>query len=296
MTAREAERQLRAMLRRLRRRSGQISQLEILRYEAAIRELARRLAHGSTRPLSSSAASRIHRQVEAIVNEIGDTLRDTAAQSIRTISREIQHEFSTVHARLYEAAGLPNGGVIARFEVLPRRISERLIRTGGRAFTLESLVEKNMRAARAAVAKYIEAATGKVADEVAVNSILRLLDGKLPVDLSGLGLKPTDLQPAKGLLQKGRTIIGTESFNTMREGTAEGSARSPIILAGKWTLSDRHAELPSSPDECDDLANADSGLGPGWYLPEDYPAAPHPNCSCFQGETRVLDPDEWPTS
>lgn len=294
MTAHQAEAALRVMLRHLRRRAGKISQAEIRKYEAAIRALARQLTARGTTPITKARAQSLGRAMDHILTEVDAVLQQVAARSIKTISTEITTQYQTVHARLYHAQGLPSGGVVQRFEVVPQRTLKRLATLGGRRFSLPRVVTKNVDMARTSVETYIRAATGKVPDEVAVRSILRLLDGKLPVDLPGLGLKETQLTGAKGLLHRGRRILATESFNTMREATAEGSARSPIIIVGHWGLSDGHADLPSSPDECDDIATADVGYGPGWYLPEHWPKAPHPHCACPQDDTRVLDPSDWP--
>lgn len=289
MTRRQAEIALRSMLLYLRRRAGQISQTEIRRYEVAIRTIARQLSAGTPGTLTRSRARALARAMEAILREIEQTLQQTAEKAITSISHEITNRYQTVHAQLFRAQGLPTGGVVQRFDVVPERTLRRLASLGGRTLSLPQVVSRNINLAQQSVETYIRAATGKVPDQVAVRSILRLLDGKLPVDLPDLGLEAKELTGAKGLVHRGRRIVATESFNTLRVGTSEAGALSPIIHVARWTLSPEHSVV----DECDDLATADSGHGPGWYLPEDWPEAPHPHCKCHQSDVRAIPPDEW---
>ncbi len=47
---------------------------------------------------------------------------------------------------------------------------------------------------------------------------------------------------------------------------------------------------------CDDLAEADDhGFGPGFYPPEEFPIAPHPNCACGAGAVIMRPVAEWGT-
>lgn len=297
MSRREAETIIRAVLRRIRRQAARTSVQHIRRYEAAVRALAQEIPAGASGTITPARARELTRRLHAVLGQVEAALTQSTQGSITLISHEIRDEYKTVHARLYRAVGLPSGGVTVKFDAVPRRIAQRLVTVGGRRQTLEGIVTRNLDAAREDVERYIHAATGKQPSSVAVRSVLRLLDGKLPVDLGELGLEPPDVSAAKGLLPRGRRIIATESFHAMREGTAEASERSPVIMVARWTLSDRHADLPSSPDACDDLANGGRTIDgePGWYRPQDWPAAPHPWCACYQGDIRVIDPDEWPT-
>lgn len=293
MTQREAELALRRTLDRVYRRSQMLSRREISTYERALRGISRGLSGGSASTLTAERAASLDRLANQLLRRIEETLLRSADRAVADVSTTVQQEYAAVHARLFKVQGLPTGGVVARFDVLPTRINQRLFALYGRNLTAATLVRRNVDAARASISQYIEAVTGRVADRTAVESISRILRGELPVDIGGMN--PTALTPARGLAFRGRRIIVTESFNAMREGTVEGSAQSPIILAGRWTLSDRHSGLPSSPDACDDLANGGrliEGIR-GWYSPLEYPIAPHPNCECRQGAVVVLSPEEW---
>ena len=58
----------------------------------------------------------------------------------------------------------------------------------------------------------------------------------------------------------------------------------PFVEAMHWDLSNAHEErqvIPFGPDECDEYAEHDEGLGEGNWKPEEIPV-PHPQCLCVQ--------------
>ncbi len=58
----------------------------------------------------------------------------------------------------------------------------------------------------------------------------------------------------------------------------------PFVTAMHWDLSNAHEErqvIPFGPDECDEYAEHDEGLGMGNFKPEEIPV-PHPQCLCAQ--------------
>lgn len=294
MTRRQAELEFRKALLAIRRQARRAARGEIATWRAALGAVARSWPAGSaTALLGARRASQLLREVNVLLVQIELALQHSAARAIAQVARTIRDEYSTVHARLLETQGLPSGGVVARFRVIPQRVNERLVTLYGRNETLAAITGRNIAAARSSIEAYVTAATGRTPDRVAVQSIGRILQGRLPIDIAGL--EPKVITPARGLVHRGIRIIGTETFHAMREGTAEGSAQSPLILAGRWTLSDRHHELPSSPDECDQVAAGGRIIDgkPGWYEPEEWPVAPHPRCECYQGDTRFIDPAEW---
>lgn len=96
------------------------------------------------------------------------------------------------------------------------------------------------------------------------------------------------------LLSDARRIAVSEINNALRASNAAAMIEGGIVAATKWTLNSRHEGLRSSPDECDDLAEADDfDLGPGWYPPEEWPDAPHPYCGCYQGDVQLLPVADW---
>ena len=58
----------------------------------------------------------------------------------------------------------------------------------------------------------------------------------------------------------------------------------PFVTAMHWDLSNAHEErqvIPFGPDECDEYAEHDEGLGMGNFKPDELPC-PHPQCLCSQ--------------
>ncbi|GIO33247.1 hypothetical protein J2TS6_43880 [Paenibacillus albilobatus] len=72
-------------------------------------------------------------------------------------------------------------------------------------------------------------------------------------------------------------LVRTETAAAFGEGTIAAAKVSPSYVGMKWVLSSSHPV----PDICDDLANADHGLGKGVWPPGQEPMMPaHPNCLC----------------
>ncbi len=116
--------------------------------------------------------------------------------------------------------------------------------------------------------------------------------GRLRRFLKAEPLPEVDLKQAKQLLHRSRRIVITETNQAYHTSDIVASAASPVVLFLVWTLSGRHAGLPSSPDVCDLIALHDAGYGPGHYPPEICPSLLHPYCLCTT--RKVLRPaSQW---
>lgn len=69
----------------------------------------------------------------------------------------------------------------------------------------------------------------------------------------------------------------TELNNAFHATQVQTGIKTPWITGLKWNLSGSHPR----PDECNEYADADNGMGAGVWEPEQVPAKPHPNCLCF---------------
>lgn len=74
-----------------------------------------------------------------------------------------------------------------------------------------------------------------------------------------------------------KRLARTEINNAHHETTIRNSELRPWVLGYKWNLSSSHPR----PDPCDDLAQRDSGQGPGVYAKGNAPSRPHPQCMCY---------------
>lgn len=73
-------------------------------------------------------------------------------------------------------------------------------------------------------------------------------------------------------------LVRTETAAAFGEGTIAAASVSPSYTGMKWVLSGSHPVR----DICDDLAEADHGLGKGVWPPGQEPPMPaHPNCLCI---------------
>lgn len=67
-------------------------------------------------------------------------------------------------------------------------------------------------------------------------------------------------------------INNAHHYTTIRQGQNR-----PWVIGFKWNLSHSHPR----PDPCDDLADADNGMGPGIWPKDSAPDRPHPQCLCY---------------
>lgn len=72
-------------------------------------------------------------------------------------------------------------------------------------------------------------------------------------------------------------VMRTETNRAFREGAQLYAQGKTWAKGMKFNLSSAHPE----PDICDDLADQDSGLGPGVYPVGSAPTSPHPHCFCY---------------
>jgi len=93
----------------------------------------------------------------------------------------------------------------------------------------------------------------------------------------------------KDLNYEALRLVRTEVSAAHGDATVKSATYNPACKGLKWVLSAQHPEQ----DICDELANAEQGMGPGVYPIEDPPPMPaHPNCLCFFTEV-VEDPNAF---
>lgn len=84
-------------------------------------------------------------------------------------------------------------------------------------------------------------------------------------------------------------IAMTEAWNALLASQRDGATASGLIQLGRWTLSPWHDET----DICDDIAEYNSGYGPGWYPVQVFPTHPHPRCACTMQDVRTWPVERW---
>jgi hypothetical protein len=80
-------------------------------------------------------------------------------------------------------------------------------------------------------------------------------------------------------------LARTEINNAHHHTSMRLSAQKPWVTGFKWNLSGSHPK----PDECNEMAAHDAGLGEGVYPKGEEPDRPHPNCLCYVTHLTVED-------
>lgn len=242
------------------------------------------------------------RAVKAQLDELFGRL-ETASKAVVGNSRVLTIAQTTaIHQRVNlelgkAALGLEQATRImgGRFDVAAVRAAQALASRKYGAANYATLIRRNMADAGPAVDRLLVAGIARGASTADLTRDLATLLKAGDPNLTPYGLDRRDVTGIRTLLSDARRIAVTETNNALREANTQALIQSPIVLAATWTVSGRHAGLPSSPDECDDLAAANAhGLGPGVYRVDDWPLAPHPNCGCTQGGPIIYrPPSEW---
>jgi len=76
-------------------------------------------------------------------------------------------------------------------------------------------------------------------------------------------------------------LLRTERTIAFREADRMASLKNPGLIGIQWHTSGDACGV------CEDLASADSGLGPGVYKPENLPGNPHPQCKCYTTDVAI---------
>lgn len=217
------------------------------------------------------------------------------------------------HTSAFEAARRAAGVTISQsFADIPVRALDRMIQRRGFAGIFRTLINRNIVEMaddvelylRSAVARGISGRRGgrELAAIMARGNpaLLEVLQNLGPrggrtaqAIRQGIEIPDVDLQRAKSILFDGYRILVTETNHAYHEGDRLAAADSPVVDLVRWTLSGRHAGLPSSPDTCDICAQANyHGFGPGLYHPRTVPPLQHQFCQCSTQKV-LRPPTEW---
>lgn len=80
-----------------------------------------------------------------------------------------------------------------------------------------------------------------------------------------------------GVSYAAKRLARTEINNAFHATEIRQGLELPWVDAFQWELSGSHPR----PDDCDDYADHDDGLGPGVWPKADVPSKPHPQCMCW---------------
>ncbi len=288
MTRAEQQRaaeQFAALMKRVRAVSAGASRQAIREVDAALAEAATRFAKvaAGTGTMTTADATRLLGTLTKSLKAVETTWVAATKKAQTTIFTAIVNQHKAVNFSVAKVTSLDATGVALRLDTVPAA-TRQLMAAARKGQTIDSIIKGHVGDAEDSIATFVKGATGKMPSAQAVAGIRRLLGGELPVDLGGMS--KTDARVGASLPWKTERVITTESFEGYRQGNAQATTHAVVEMVAKWTTAKDHIVCP----ECIALSKADVGFGPGWYPPDRWPKAPHPNCRCYQGEIRVLGP------
>lgn len=264
-----------------------------LAYRDALRALETDVVTGG--PLTRARARALRREILVVLTVLE---RRLAANADRFVSLTVE-EVARLHrnATVTLIAGTIGGPVAAIDRAFNRVASEAasVLASLRPARTFRTLHRRHLLEAADSLDRLLVSAVARGQSvERLTRDVVTLLRGA-DIEYGVYGIDPTDLGGLRSLRSDARRIALSETSNALREANRLSLMATPIVLAAKWQLSGRHDAIPgNSPDECTVLAEIDVyGYGPGYYPPEYWPLAPHPNCQCTQGTVLFRPISEW---
>lgn len=261
-------------------------------FEDAIKDLVR---DQSDNPIVRAQQQELKKELRAMVRELKTLMSETTREGVQSTVKDI----AAIHAEVVKDLVKGVAGTQAAREAVQRfnRIPIRAVAAmnAKRGDPFQTLIERNIAEAAPELDVLLTRAISQgMSPARLTNDIADLLVGENPVGLGEYGLDPSDVSGVRTLFSDARRIAVSETNNALREANTISLQESPV-LAAKWQRSGRHAALKQKRDRCDDYAEEDRfGLGPGMWLVEHWPEAPHPYCACVQGGPVVFMPiEDW---
>lgn len=279
-----------AALRAARNRGHALSRSAVGNVVAALRDALRDLPTGGDKAIDRAAARAMRQQILGIIRELENATVDGTRRAVRVTVNDIVNMHARVNAKILARHDISAARLIDRYKQVNVRALAAIASRTRNAATFRTLVHRHMSDAAPDLDRLLQRA---VARGVSARNVARdvedLLRGDHP-SLRAYDMRINELSGLRTVSYDARRIALSEVNNAAREANAIALQASPIVAAMKWQLSGNHGD----PDECDDLANADEyGFGPGYYPPDKWPEAPHPQCGCYAGDVLFHDVSEW---
>jgi ABC-type transporter Mla MlaB component len=280
---RVAARQFAALMQRVRAASARASRGAIRKVDAALAEASVRFAKAAagTQVMTKADAARLLTALERALADVETAWIAATKDAQAEILSAIVREHKAVNFSVAKVARVDAGGIALRLSTVPVE-TKALMKQLRKGSTIDAMIKDNMSTAEQAMADYIRSAVGEMPSAGAVRGIRRLLAGQLPVDLGGM--TKADVKAGASIPWRAERVIITESFEGYRQGNALALTKAVVQMVAKWQTAGDNVVCPV----CLGIARHDSGHGPGWYRPDQWPRNPHPHCRCGQGEIRIL--------
>lgn len=232
----------------------------------------------------------MRQQILGVIRELENAAVDGTRKAVRVTVNDIVNMHARVNAKILSRHDIDTARLIDRYKQLNVRALASIASRTGNASTFRTLVHRHMADAAPDLDRLLERAVARgTSVRVVARDVEDLLRGNHP-SLREYGMRINELSGLRTIEYDARRIALSEVNNAMREANAVAMQASPIVAAMKWQLSGNHG----IPDECDALATTDEhGFGPGYYPPDKWPEAPHPQCGCYAGDVIFHDVSEW---
>ena len=282
---------VRALLRARARGHG-LTRAAVRRVNLSLRDALRDLPAGTSGPITAAQADALRKRLHGVLNGLSAATEAGVRRGKLLTVREVVKIHADVNVKLYRANDLPVKGVTEMFSNVQVRAVAAIASRPTNAATFRTLINRHMQDAAPDLDRLLtkSIATGVSSAKLArdVEDILR---GEFP-SLQDYELRVNDLSGLRTVASDARRIAVSETNNALREANVMAMQASPIVQAARWQRSGNEDE---DCEECAYLAEADEfGHGEGYWPVDEFPTAPHPNCTCYPGDVIFTPVEEWP--
>lgn len=204
----------------------------------------------------------LNREMSRLWANVGDQVRADRAKAAAAAADTLLDEMTPV----LEAAGLAGSAqatLVASMRAGAARSVEHAV---SRVTTTKMPLSERVYHSRVLASGQLDnIITSGIARGVSASELAKEVRGFIRPDTPG------------GVKYAANRLARTELNNAFHGTQVNEAAKSPMITGLKWNLSGSHPK----PDECNEYAQTDNGMGEGVFETGNVPAKPHPNCLCF---------------
>lgn len=290
MPARGRNEYVNALLK-ARARSHSLTRAAVQRVNSSLRTAIGKLPDGTSREMTHATAQAMRQRLIGVVQGLEDATATGVRRAKLITVKDVVRIHAQINVRLFRANGVETRGLVARFGNVSTRAVNAIASRPSNAATFKTLIHRHMEAAVPDMDRLITASVARgVTVQKLTNDIADVLAGDFP-SLRDYDMRITDLSGLRTIGSDARRIAVSETNNALREANAMAMRESPIVAAARWQ---RSGNMDEDCDECAELAAADDyGFGEGFYPPDAWPLAPHPNCACYAGDVIFTPVEEW---
>lgn len=295
------------------RRDFERSRANVLRqlYQEFARMLVRIEEEAGAGTISAERAEGLRRSIQQALSRLALRFEGILGDGASSAAQLAADGHAAALASASRATGV---AVSFSFTSVPVQALElMMVRRGlGLSTTFRTLVRRNVQGLAGDIDAFLTSAVARgVSNQRAARELATIMARNDPVLLraleslgprggrtakairEGVQIDPGTARQVRSLLVDARRIAVSEINSAHDEADKLAARRSPVVDLLHWRTSGRHAGLPSSPDVCDIVAEADPhGYGPGLYHPETCPSLLHPYCQCTTSKV-LRPPADW---